>query len=189
MREEHSWLARKTTSEGYAKAKTQYYNQKCYSTHNKSQRTWKEEGGLNGFKWEWTVVEKSEISKIASAKSFQFDNAVIPCLLWEDALVISGRIYARKLCIRCVKTCFSQEDTFLHVLNNVLLWAAGGAVEFHWVQLGRFCASKIPNLLSLVNYLKDLISSPPPCLPPTQIIHSRLYIYLSLSQALATATM
>lgn len=118
------------------------------------------------------MLEEGEISQIASLQSQicwvsivkmyskkAYNLTMLTFLAYCEKLsvVIERRIHARKLCIWCVKTCFSQEAFFLHVLNNVLLWATGGAVEFHWVQLGRFYASKIPNLLSLVKPLKGLI--------------------------------
>lgn len=100
-------------------------------------------------------MEKSEISQRGSLKSL-FNLTMLSFLASEKlSVTIWGKIHVRKLCIWYVKTCFSQKASALHVLNNVLLWAAGGAVEFHWVQLGRFYASKIPNLLSLVNPLNS----------------------------------
>lgn len=90
----------------------------------------------------------------------------------------------RRPCVWCIKTCFSQAASFLHVLNNIWLWAAGGAVEFHRVKLGRFYASKIPNLLSLLNPHKGLLYVY--FFFPQN--HQQQAIYPSLSRALVTAT-
>lgn len=71
---------------------------------------------------EWKVVEESKMSQIKSLGSL-FNLTTLPFLACCEKLsvVTRGRTHARKLCVWCVKTCFSQEASFLHVLNNVLL--------------------------------------------------------------------